>query len=230
MEKTMTLQERLDYYREELEQERISMGELIELQALGEAGVIPEHDVILREAAGLPEYPDYDQFTRVYNPGSRRMWNDRYVNVFIKARFDQLGHLSIVGVEGPRNDGNAAGGAGQIYMSYTREVLETEFKYHRGWDEDLLGELISVWDRWHLNHMRAGTPNQESYLREHRVKAEYPKSQYDQDLETLARAGLNPDPATGYVYGTQWLFEPVPNEVLDFLKALPEPKNNPAWV
>lgn len=50
--------ERLEHLRAELRAERISYGELHELQCLGEQGHIPEHDVELREAAGLPEFPE----------------------------------------------------------------------------------------------------------------------------------------------------------------------------
>jgi hypothetical protein len=55
---TMTTQERLEELRKELEAERISYGELIELQAMGAAGLIPEDDVQMREAAGLPEHAE----------------------------------------------------------------------------------------------------------------------------------------------------------------------------
>lgn len=44
---------RLEYLRKELRAERISLGELTELQSL--AKHIPEHDVELLEAAGVPE-------------------------------------------------------------------------------------------------------------------------------------------------------------------------------
>lgn len=47
--------ERLEYLRGELEAERISTGELIELQSL--APHIEEGDVQLLEAAGVPEFP-----------------------------------------------------------------------------------------------------------------------------------------------------------------------------
>jgi hypothetical protein len=46
---------RLEYLRGELRAERISWGELAELQSLAE--YIPAEDVELREAAGLPEFP-----------------------------------------------------------------------------------------------------------------------------------------------------------------------------
>lgn len=47
---------RLEYLRGELREERISYGELHELQVYGDGGFILPDDVELREAAGLPEY------------------------------------------------------------------------------------------------------------------------------------------------------------------------------
>lgn len=47
------IEARLEYLRGELRAERISYGELAELQGLAES--IPADDVELREAAGLPE-------------------------------------------------------------------------------------------------------------------------------------------------------------------------------
>lgn len=56
MENTTNIQERLEYLRQELRQERISYGELFELQSLAEH--IEEDDVELLEAAGVPEDPE----------------------------------------------------------------------------------------------------------------------------------------------------------------------------
>ena len=47
------IKKRLEYIREELRQERISYGELLELQSLVE--YIDSGDVELLEAAGVPE-------------------------------------------------------------------------------------------------------------------------------------------------------------------------------
>ncbi len=51
----MSVNERLEYLRGEIEGERISMGELVELQNLGTDGLIPNDDVVLLEWAGVPE-------------------------------------------------------------------------------------------------------------------------------------------------------------------------------
>jgi len=53
--KTKTIKARLKYLRGELRAERISYGELAELQDMASRGEIPPDDVELLEAAGVPE-------------------------------------------------------------------------------------------------------------------------------------------------------------------------------
>ena len=55
----MNIKERLEYLRGELRAERISYGELSELQDL--APHIAPGDVELLEAAGVPEFPEDEQ-------------------------------------------------------------------------------------------------------------------------------------------------------------------------
>lgn len=55
-----TVPERLEYLRGEIRAERISMGELIELQGLAE--YIGPGDVELLEPAGVPEFPETRSF------------------------------------------------------------------------------------------------------------------------------------------------------------------------
>ena len=56
MKTTSQIQQRLDYLRGELRAERISLGEIAELQDL--APFISREDVELLEAAGVPEFPE----------------------------------------------------------------------------------------------------------------------------------------------------------------------------
>ena len=55
MDKSIKERQRLEYLRAELRAERISTGELLELQSL--AHHIAPNDVELLEAAGVPEHP-----------------------------------------------------------------------------------------------------------------------------------------------------------------------------
>lgn len=52
----MNIKKRLEYLRKELRNERISYGELLELQSLAE--YIEPDDIELLEAAGVPEFAE----------------------------------------------------------------------------------------------------------------------------------------------------------------------------
>lgn len=71
-----------------------------------------------------------------------------------------------------------------------------------------LQRMLVIWDRWHLNDMRAGTPEQMA------ISKDLP---YDKACELLKAAdkyvvpGPDGDP---YAYGSQWLTEQLPAEVI----------------
>ena len=77
--------------------------------------------------------------------------------------------------------------------------------------------LKQAWQRWHLNDMRAGTPKQEEAVRKWRPTADDPS--YDGACKMLESINLLVD--GGYRYGTAWLKEEVPLDVLEWLFSLP---------
>jgi hypothetical protein len=85
-------------------------------------------------------------------------------------------------------------------------------------NEPSVQRIVALWERWHLNDMRAGTRAQEEYLRQYRPAYLPPYSYYDAACVNLTAAKLHPD--RDYRYGSQWLYEDVPQEVLDELVAL----------
>jgi len=87
-----------------------------------------------------------------------------------------------------------------------------EIRAHWGDDDEDVRELVALWERWHLGGMRAGCREQEDFLREHPVEARYPESHFEKASEALAAAGLNP--CRGYKYGTAWLVERAPEDVV----------------
>jgi hypothetical protein len=168
-------------------------------------------------------------FSKVVRIGTARTYNNRVYSIFCKIEFKD-GRLSISGVEGPTRDGNAIGGCGQI-DNHLRDELHT-ITPAPGWDALKLRQFFNVWERWHLNDLRAGSPAQEKYLRENPIPKEdyaYPKSHYEVASKVLADAGLNPD-ADGYRYGYAWKREEIPADVIDFLQSLPDTDKQPAWV
>jgi hypothetical protein len=87
-------------------------------------------------------------------------------------------------------------------------------KYGRG--SAKAKRLKAIWERYHLNGMRAGSAIQEQYLRDHPLDPESynPKSHYEVASKYLKDAGLNPDP-NGYLYGHAWVYEPIPQEIIE---------------
>lgn len=79
-------------------------------------------------------------------------------------------------------------------------------------------KLCDIWDRWHLNHMRAGTKKQEDAIRKWR-KTHSGDYTYNNACKYLSEIGLLVD--DGYKYGTSWLTEEVPRDVLEWLFSLP---------
>ena len=78
-------------------------------------------------------------------------------------------------------------------------------------------ELQNIWERWHLNDMRAGTPKQMEALRAWRKTV--PHESYAADCKMLESIGLLYD--GDYKYGSKWLKEDVPITVLEWLFSLP---------
>lgn len=142
-----------------------------------------------------------------------------YGNVFCKVEIKD-GKLSISGVEGPKSNGDCKGSCGQIVMSGI-EINE----YANGWNELLNQQFQEVWNRCHLNDMKAGSEVQETFLRNNPVE----KYEYTEVCKKLADAGLNPD-KDGYKYGSQWKKEELPESVYLFLAGLPDSNVKPAWV
>jgi hypothetical protein len=208
--------------------------------------------------------------------------------VFCRIEFEK-GRLSICGVEGPMASGNARGGCGQIVDVAIRS-------YAPGWDAAKVEEFRKVWDRWHLNDLRAGCEHQRATwdtlekleVVTYRLTAETTKAQNALKASCLRRLGLGetlslspeeqallalpwetkrapdadgfgsgryevhsreqkgagwvypaehdrgllckPCEVCGYKYGSAWLREEVPVEVVRYLEGLPETDVTPAWV
>ena len=78
-------------------------------------------------------------------------------------------------------------------------------------------KLLDVWDRWHLNDVRAGTPRQLEVIDQHIDETQYKTydGHYEKSLAILSDYKLRKD--GGYEYGSAWLYEPLPQDVIDFV-------------
>lgn len=83
--------------------------------------------------------------------------------------------------------------------------------------------LCEIWDRYHLNGMKAGTRAQHHYL--DTLPRFTGADAYDKTKAALAEAGLQPDRNTmpgsqPYSYGSAWLYEPLPDDLLSELDGI----------
>lgn len=146
-------------------------------------------------------------------------------HVFVKIKFND-GKLSITGVEGPKRNGDCQGSCGQI------DLHDGEFDaYGPGFSAETVERLRFLWRRWHLNDMQAGSPAQTAHLR---ALPSEPQT-YEKARDQLREHGLNPDPnyihnGKPYSYGSAWLHEEVPEDVIEWLFALPDTDITPEWV
>jgi hypothetical protein len=77
---------------------------------------------------------------------------------------------------------------------------------------------LDVWENYHLNDCQAGTPEQMEILRPWFETVKYPENTYDGQLCQLDKHGMRTH--NGHVYGTKWLYLPIPADVLEFLHSL----------
>lgn len=195
------------------------------------------------------------KFNKVCRIGVTEVYNGRFVDVFVNIKYrpkdgpqeikpgvkpDKM-CLSITGVEGPKKNGDAWGSCGQL----TKPEIKT---FAPGWDQESIDRLWKIWDAWHLNDMRPGCEHQRAEGWDKRpIDPDKPLDTYGKHYDGQEMDSWNmlawiphdkhpegllskPCPKCGYAYGSQWLFEPVPVDVVDWLKALPETDKAPAWV
>lgn len=129
------------------------------------------------------------------------------MNVYCSVTYEN-GHLSITGVEGPSPSGDAKGACGQIHPVRVNE-------FAKGWTPELLEKFNTIWEEWHLNDMKASC--------QHQRTLGWEKDGYDKHPS-------EPCPTCGYKFGTAWNRIDIPEEVLSFLRDLPDADKIPAWV
>lgn len=153
----------------------------------------------------------------------------RIVSVYCKIKYEHE-RLSITGVVGPLPNGNTVGSCGQINLDNLYW-----YNFAEDWNLERVNMLQAIWKEYHLNDLVAGSPAQELYLKHNPTDDR--TNHYNQAVERLTAAGLNPDPnhtnpMTGelYRYGSAWLRKDIPQWVIKWLDSLPDTDKEPAWV
>ncbi len=182
-------------------------------------------------------------FTKVVRLGRTADAGD----VYCKIEYSAEGRLSVTGVEGPRRNGNMRGSAGQIVATLRERGVE-HITPAPGWTHDRMCGFLRLWDAWHLNDMRAGCEHQRSEgWADRPIDPTKPTRAYGKHFPGQRQDSWNmlvwvwrsehpegllafPCPTCGYKYGTQWLKQDVPDDVLEWLRTLPDSDITPAWV
>lgn len=125
-------------------------------------------------------------------------------SMIVTVTYSEDGRLSLVGKDYRH-------GSGQVYEYLTEETPA------EGYTKKDCFRLKQAWKRWHLNDMRAGTPNQEDAVRMWRCTTD--DQSYEAACKMLESINLLVD--NGYKYGSAWLKEEVPLEVLEWFFSLP---------
>lgn len=84
-------------------------------------------------------------------------------------------------------------------------------------------KIVNIWENWHLNDMKTGMPQQEQFLKDYKAQRKLDYLSYDEATSILAKHGLLTVEDVGgkkYKYGSAWLKETVPSEVLKEIEKL----------
>lgn len=110
---------------------------------------------------------------KVIHPCNVPQWDEKLHPLFCKIEFRD-GKLSISGVIGPKRNGDAVGGCGQVDMEfdhknkedndsrYTNPIEANSLKFADGWNKTKWYKFLDIWKHWHLNDMNSACEHQEA--------------------------------------------------------------------
>lgn len=174
-------------------------------------------------------------FKKVVHLGFVKYIGNVFCEITIKDR-GEYKELSICGVEGPRKNGNCRGSCGQINDTILEHIKSDGFKnFAAGWDKKSILHFIEVWKEWHLNGLHAGNEKQEAFVKKYLEENPTEKYDYTKMCKVLEEHNLFEDKddiynGKPYKYGHGWRYVALPEEVIEYVKSLPETKIIPAWV
>jgi hypothetical protein len=180
-----------------------------------------------------------------------------YGNVYIKIEYSHDGRLSLSGVEGPKSNGDCRGSCGQIIDTleqisdyapgWGKESVDKLSMFWRMWhlNDMHAGCAHQRADNWthcpgHYSKPGVDTNRLMADMRDGIALVRGNGEHYyctDKNIpKTWEHCSGNvkelntPCPVCGYKYGTAWLKEDVPADVITWLFGLPETDKTPSWV
>ena len=123
-----------------------------------------------------------------------------------------------------RISGSSKGASGQIYDAIREMIKARRLEYAPQWDAERLTKLVDIWERWHLNDIRAGDIVQMEAIRAgtREIAGIMSKQKmpdwYGAACQYLTSLGLYEH--EGYLFGHGWKREELPQDVVDFISAI----------
>ena len=120
--------------------------------------------------------------------------------------------------------GETEDAAGQIMRELDNMLYRSKYGATRS-EKAVIPKLRDIWERWHLNDMRPGCEHQRDWdVSEMLTVGEKQKAAgWVYPSEHPKGLLCKPCEVCGYKYGSAWLKEEVPADVLDYLKTLGDP-------
>ena len=118
----------------------------------------------------------------------------------------------------------------ECFRQSLSHIIEIPRPFGHGWDAEMFVTFAEIWDQWHLNDVRAGSPLQERLLKvltlSQKTSGIVGATGYDVTKQILEANNLWEDSTylykgAPYEWGSAWLKTDVPESVLEFLKNLP---------
>ncbi len=98
-----------------------------------------------------------------------------------------------------------------------KDIIKTYAQRVKTEDQSLFAFVLDIWEKYHLNTMKAGTKKQTQFLTMKDEKLLW-CSNYEKACDFLKGCNLYED--RGYKYGTGWLVEQIPAEIIDKIMKL----------
>lgn len=110
-----------------------------------------------------------------------------------------------------------------IYVGQILDVIEEAYEKHMferlKIPKESFLRLLGIWKEWHLNDCRPYCAHQKPLVK--LLEIENPELLRVENLEKLWDISeFRRCPKCGYKYGTEWRYEPLPEDVKNFLKSL----------
>jgi len=107
---------------------------------------------------------------------------------------------------------------GQMQDTLRDEFNKGNLRLKSSVSRDEFMKFLDIWDRWHLNDLNAGTTKQRELVDEHRDDEKYAQFDTFLDRPKAILMDFKAEPDNGYSYGSAWLYEPLPDEVVNFIE------------